>query len=104
VEEGRIVTGYMDKLTIEFLLFIHQKVKIQNTHIYTFWIRKRLLETRMAIDRNARCDRLLMDILGSKMNEIKPFAKSYKMMHEVEKEEQKAKKEGRTIQLICMFI
>jgi hypothetical protein len=26
------------------------------------------------------------------MNEIKPFAKSYKMMHEVEKEEQKAKK------------
>ncbi len=33
-----------------------------------------------------------MDILGSKMNEIKPFAESYKMMHEVEKEEQKAKK------------
>jgi hypothetical protein len=31
-----------------------------------------------------------MDILGGKMNEIKPFAKSYKMMHEVEKEEQKA--------------
>jgi hypothetical protein len=104
VEEGRIVSGYMDKLTIVFLLFIHQKVKIQNTHKYTFWIRKRLLETRMAIDRNARCDRLLMDILGSKMNEIKLFAKSYKMMHDVEKEEQKAKKEGRTIQLICMFI
>ncbi len=45
-----------------------------------------------------------MDILGSKMNEIKPFAKPYKMMHEVGKEEQKAKKERRTIQLICMFI
>jgi hypothetical protein len=38
-----------------------------------------------------------MDILGGKMKEIKPFAKSYKMMHEVEKE-------GRTIQPMCMFI
>ncbi len=63
------------------------------------------LETRMAIDRNARCDRVLMDILGRKMKEINPFAKAYKMMHEVEKEEeQKAKKEGRAIQPICMFI
>jgi hypothetical protein len=63
------------------------------------------LETRMAIDRNARCDRVLMDILGRKMKETNPFAKAYKMMHEVEKEEeQKAKKEGRAIQPICMFI
>jgi hypothetical protein len=43
------------------------------------------LETRMAIDRNARCDRLLMDILGGKMKEINPFAKSYKIMHKKNK-------------------
>jgi hypothetical protein len=44
-----------------------------------------------------------MDILGGKMKEINPFAKSYKMMHEVGKE-QKVQKEGRAIQPICMFI
>jgi hypothetical protein len=56
----------------------------------------------MAIDRNARCDRVLIDILGGKMKEINLFAKAYKRMYEVEKEEQnQIKKEELFNRYVC---
>jgi hypothetical protein len=56
------------------------------------------LNKRMAVKENERCDPQLMARLDSLIRRINEYAKGYKMMRELEfEEEQRAKKEKRTI-------
>jgi hypothetical protein len=63
------------------------------------------LDKRMSIKENERCDSKLMGELDFLIRQINKYAEAYKMMREVElEEEQRAVKEGRSMNPISMIL